>query len=353
MILAGCGTQRTREEAPRQPPEVVQAKVLHLMPSDVSDRKTWAVDIAAAFAAQGLPTTPQNLCSVVAVTEQESGFQVHPVIPGLPQIARRAIDQRAAEHHVPVLLVDAALLLKSPDGQRYRTRLESVRTESQMSDMFQDFIGMVPLGKTLFGRFNPVQTGGPMQVSVSFAEAHAGGYPYPVQKSIRNEVFTRRGGMYFGIMHLLGFPVDYPRPIYLFADYNAGWYASRNAAFQHAVSLVTGIPLQLDGDLIDYDSSEPGATELAVRTLGKQLHLSDSAIHDALERGERRDFRETRVYTRLFALADGVKHETLPRVMLPDIALHSPKITHKLTTAWFARRVDARYQRCMARGQVH
>jgi hypothetical protein len=343
MILAGCATQGARERA-RRPPEVVQAQILRLTPAGVSDRKGWAVDIAAAFAAQELPVTQQNLCAVLAVTGQESGFRVDPVIPGLPRIARRAIDERAAERHVPVLLVDAALALRSPDGRSYRTRRASVRTESELSDLFEDFIGMVPLGQSLFGRFNPVETGGPMQVSVSFARAHAGAYPYPVQKSIRSEVFTRRGGMYFGIMHLLGFPVDYPRPIYLFADYNAGWYASRNAAFQHAVSQLTGIPLQLDGDLIDYGSSEPGQTERALR--GK-LQLSDRAIRDALEQGERRDFRKTPLYKRVFTLAEQEAHTTLPRVMLPDIALHSPKLTRKLTTAWFARRVDARYRRCM------
>lgn len=332
---------------------MVQGQILRLMPAGVDEREGWAADIAAAFAAQELPATPQHLCAVLAVTGQESGFHVHPVIPGLPQIARRAIDERAAQHHVPGLLVDAALALKSPDGRSYRTRLAAVRTESELSAMFEDFIGMVPLGKRLFGRFNPVETGGPMQVSVAFAKAHAGAYPYPVPKSIRDEVFTRRGGMYFGIMHLLGFPVDYPRPIYLFADYNAGWYASRNAAFQHAVSQLAGIPLQLDGDLIDYGSSEPGQTERALRTLRDQLRLSDRAIRNALERGEKRDFRKTRLYERVFALAEQKAHTTLPRVMLPDIALHSPKLTRKLTTAWFARQVDARYRRCMAGDPGH
>jgi hypothetical protein len=348
LVLAGCATQRARE-VPRRSPAVVQAEILRLMPSGVSDAEGWARDISVAFAAQDLPASQHNLCAVLAVTAQESGFEVNSVIPGLPKIARRAIDAQAAKHHVPGFVVDAALRLKSPDGRTWGTRLASVRTESDMSDMFEDFIAMVPLGKKLFGRFNPVHTAGPMQVSVSFAKAHADDYPYPVQKSIRHEVFTRRGGMYFGIMHLLGYPVNYPRPIYLFADYNAGWYASRNAGFQHAVSLATGIPLHLDGDLIDYQSSDPGHTERAVRTLGKRLGLSDREIHAALERGEQRDFRKTRVYKRVFALADRMQHKTLPRIMLPGITLHSPKITHKLTTAWFARRVDARYRQCMAR----
>jgi hypothetical protein len=255
---------------------------------------------------------------------------------------------------VPGFLVDAALWLKSPDGRRYSERLRAVRTEKQLSAMFQDFIGMAPLGKRLFGDFNPVHTGGPMQVSIAFAEAHARDYPYPVDGSIRDEVFSRRGGMYFGIMHLLGYPVDYPQPLYRFADFNAGWYASRNAAFQHAVSLASGIPLNLDGDLVRPDAGigdPPGVTELAVRSLATRLDMSDSAIHRALERGDSRDFADGKLYARVFALAERTEHKALPRAVLPGIALHSPKITRKLTTAWFATRVDQRWQRCMARAR--
>ena len=177
--------------------------------------------------------------------------------------------------------------ISSSNGQSYSERLDKVRTEKDLSDIFDDMIDRVPMGQKLFGHLNPVHTGGPMQVSVAFAEAHAKGYPYPIDGSIRREVFSRRGGMYFGIMHLLGYPADYSRPIYRFADFNAGWYASRNAAFQNAVSRASAIPLALDGDLIDFGSDKPGSTELAVRTLGKRLNMSDSAIRRALEKATR------------------------------------------------------------------
>src|SRR3546814_14758187 len=126
-----------------------------------------------------------------------------------------------------------------------------------------------------------------MQVSIAFAEAHAQDYPYPVEGSIRDEVFGRRGGMYFGIAHLLGYPANYPQPLYRFADFNAGWFASRNAAFQQAVSLASGIPLALDGDLVKPDAGfadPPGTTELAVRALAAQLDMSDAALHRSEER---------------------------------------------------------------------
>src|SRR5699024_7515070 len=202
------------------------------------------------------------------------------------------------------------------------------------------------LGRRLFGDANPVDTGGPMQVSVEFAEQYAGDhtYPYAFDGTIRRQVFTRRGGVYFGIAHLLAYPVSYNYMRYRFADYNAGFYASRNAAFQHAVSLASGIKLALDGDLLAYGSDHVGATERAVRALGTRLGLSDGDIHEALEKGERLDFEQTGLYRKVFELAEQAAGHTLPRAMLPRIRLESPKITRKLTTAWFAKRVDRRYR---------
>ena len=348
LVLAGCGTQRP-QEAPARKPDEVKTEIVRLLPAKTVDRQGWATDIYAAFAAQNIDPSTQNLCSVLAVTEQESTFQVDPPVPGLGKIAREEIDRRAAKVHIPGLLVSGALQVRSSTGKSYSDRLNAARSEKELSAIFDDFIGMVPMGRTLFGGFNPVHTGGPMQVSIDFAEQQARNYPYPVDGTIRHEVFSRRGGLYFGIAHLLGYPVSYKQPLYRFADFNAGWYASRNAAFQNAVSRASGVPLALDGDLVRYDSIMPGTTELAVRTLGKQLGMRNPTIRDQLEKGKSLDFEDSTLYQRVFELAEQAEGRSLPRAVLPGIVLQSPKITRKLTTAWFAKRVDERYQRCMAR----
>ncbi|GAB7529000.1 DUF1615 domain-containing protein [Pseudomonas sp. 3A(2025)] len=347
LLLSGCVTRPP--EPPPLSPEQARARIVALLPASVNDRQGWAGDIQTAFSTQDIALTPENICAALAVTEQESTFQADPAVPGLGRIAREEIDRRAARLHIPSALIDTALSLRSPDGKTYAARLAAARTEKQLSAIFDDFIDIVPLGQTLFGRFNPVHTGGPMQVSIAFAEQHAKGYPYTVDGSIRREVFSRRGGMYFGIAHLLGYPVDYPEPLYRFADFNAGWYASRNAAFQSAVSRLTGKALALDGDLILRDSLDTGATEQAVRSLGPRLDLSNAAIYNQLKKGDGQDFENTRVYARVFELAEQTAGFQLPRAILPGITLQSPKITRKLTTAWFAQRVNERYQRCMRR----
>ena len=159
-------------------------------------------------------------------------------------------------------------------------------------------------------------------------------------------MFTLRGGVYFGIAHLLGYPVSYDRMIFRFADFNAGFYASRNAAFQNAVAIASGRPLALDGDLVDF-SGDIGKTELAVRSIKNDIDLSDSQIRDALERGDSIDLEKTSNSTTVYiALAEKKRHAALPRAMIPRIDLVSPKITRKLTTQWYADRVEGRYRTC-------
>ncbi len=349
-LLAGCDGSATRPS-----PEQTRRTLDRLMPRHVKDRAAWAQDIQAAFAALDLDASTSNLCAVIAVTDQESNFSPQPKVPGLGRIARKEIETRAERKHVPLFLVRAALQLESPDGRTWDQRIAAVETEKELSDLFEELIAKVPLGRRLLADANPVRTGGPMQVGIAFAEAHADdrAYPFAHAGSIRHEVFTRRGGMYFGIAHLLDYPASYEKPIHRFADFNAGRYASRNAAFQNAVSVATGLPLDLDGDLIRHrrqkGSDGIGDTERAVRALAPKLGMDPAQIRRALSNAHRHGFEDSALYRRVFEIAEKRKGKPLPRAMLPRIRLQSPKITRRLTTAWFANRVDKRYRECMAR----
>ncbi len=116
-----------------------------------------------------------------------------------------------------------------------------------------------------------------MQVSVRFAEewarAHKGTTATP--GGVRDALYTRSGGVYYGTARLLAYPVQYDRALFRFADYNAGLYASRNAAVQAQLSQLTGRKLTLDGDLLSYDRSgrpkdEESESERAVQAFARR-----------------------------------------------------------------------------------
>lgn len=353
LLLAACAGDRA-PTAPPPNPAVVRARIVASMPASVPDRAGWAADIYAALSALGIAATESNVCAVLAITAQESSFAVDPKVANLPRIAWAEIDRRADSLGVPQTLVHLALRVRSPTGESYAERIDTAQTEGDLSRVFEDLVAAVPLGERLFSGYNPVRTAGPMQVRIDFAErwlkqADERPYPYPLDGTARQEVFTRRGGLYFGVAHLLAYPANYTAPIYRFADYNAGRYASRNAAFQQAVSTVSGIPLVTDGDLIrfDGDPGKPGSTELALRSIGERLGLGDRAIRSALEQGDGLDFDSSRLAERVWQLAEQLEGKALPRARIPTITLRSPKFTRQLTTEWFARRVQSRYERCL------
>lgn len=352
-LLAACGSSLLRPPPPQIDPDAVRAHIASLLPPTVRNRSDWAADLFSALEALGVEPSTRNVCAVLAVTEQESGYQVNPTVPNLPAIARREIEARAAKLKIPRFAVAAALEIDSPDGRSYRERLENARTEKALNDIFEDFLDQVPLGRRLFADYNPVRTAGPMQVSIAYAEAHARGrkYPFPMQGSLRDELFTRRGGLYFGAAHLLDYAADYDDMVHRFADFNAGHYASRNAGFQNALAIASGRKLALDGDLLirGENAGQPSQTELAARSLAGRLDLSEREIRRDLTRGTDADFAATRLYARVFELATRGSGRTPPRALIPRIRLQSPKITRNLTTEWFASRVDARFERCMAR----
>lgn len=357
--LAACATPpRDGPEGPAQRAErraVLRGPVLiaPLLPPRVPDRSGWAVDMQAAMSSLGVEANAENVCAVIAVIEQESDFRVDPAVPGLPAMARRELERRRERAGVPKMLVESALKLSSSDGRTYDARLDAARTERQLSEIFEDMAARLPLGKTLVAEHNPVRSGGPMQVSVAFAQSHvqARGYPDKLAGSVREEVFTRRGGLYFGIAHLFDYAAPYDDIKYRFADYNAGRYASRNAAFQKAVAMLTGVELELDGDVLRYENGKPlrevSRTEAAVRGLAAHFEMSTAEVRQDLELGRSSEFERTRLYLSVFTLADGVAGRRAPRAVVPSIVVETFKTTRRLTSNGYAARVTERYRGCL------
>lgn len=330
--------------------------VLKLLPNTLQDKEGWAMDLQLALKSLQILPTPAHFCAVIAVIAQESNFQADPSVPNLPSIVRREMEQRREKYSIPQKVVDWALDTDSRDGRTYQQRINTLKTEKELSDLVEEVVDRVPIGKKLFGNYNPVRTGGPMQVSVEFADSHVKErpYPYTMNGSVRNEVFSRRGGLYFGSAILLDYPAPYNDILYRFADFNAGRYSSRNAAFQQALAHITGKSIATDGDLLRYKNGKPApeaSTTLAILlAIRHTLKLDEAEIQRDVQLEKSPSFSKTPLYQRVFELAD--QRGTQPRTVMPAIDLKSPKFKRKLTTEWFATRVNNRYKACLQQGGI-
>jgi len=356
-----------------EPRTATADEIAGLIPETVAERREWSQAIFEAFRQNHLPGDRTSICSVIAVIGQESGFQANPVVPGLARIVRARIDRYKTKlGPLGDPLLERLLAGHAPgDPRPFTQRLDAVRTERDVDLLFRDLLAYYQANHpALFeaaawaGKLadldeltdlDPITTAGSMQVSVRFATqwAREHGGP-PSVSAVRDALYTRAGGVYYGAARLLGYPVHYDRPLYLFADYNAGYYASRNAAVQAHLARLTGLPLALDGDLLAYDrngdpSDRESASERAAQSFAARHapELTPEGIRRDLLEEKTLAFEETETY-RAVAAAEQRAGRPAEYARLPDLALNSPKLTRPLSTAWFARAVDRRYQTCLA-----
>jgi len=347
------------------------------LPDHVRDGRAWSEAILNALAANEIPVEPTSACAVIAIIGQESSFQEDPVVPGLARLARARIDRYKSKlGPIGDPLFARLLAGHAPeDARSFEQRLDHVRTERDVDVLFRDLLAYYEVnhpamftalrwaGKIVdvgdLAELNPITTAGPMQVSVHFAEqwarAHKGSAA--TSSGVRDALYTRAGGVYYGTARLLGYPVHYDQPLFRFADYNAGFYSSRNAAVQAQVSQLTKIPLALDGDLLAYQKNgeprdEDSASSRAVRRFAERFapRLSERDIRRDLLAEKTLGFEDTETYRAIKAAVQQRAGRPAEYATLPDVTLESPKLSRTLSTAWFARAVDRRYEACLARG---
>jgi hypothetical protein len=267
--VAACAARQPTAGPPAPPPSLAPAQIARLIDGRVRDRAAWGQAIADALQALGRAADPPSVCAVVAVIAQESGFQEDPVVPGLARIVQARLasyEGKLGPLGGPVFR--RLLSARSPaDPRTFDERLHQARTERDVDRVFRDMlayyqssfpltVGALGLAGKLFdvhdlGELNPVTTAGPMQVSVRFAESWARQH-HGDPTRVRDDLYTREAGTFYGTARLLAYEAAYPKMLFRFADYNAGLYASRNAALQAQLSRLAGEPLALDGDLLAY-----------------------------------------------------------------------------------------------------
>ncbi|XNM61335.1 DUF1615 family protein [Escherichia coli] len=102
---------------------------------------------------------------------------------------------------IPALLVHTALKIKSPNGKSYSERLDSVRTEKQLVAIFKsDQHGTD--GADAVGSLNAVAPVGDAG-RIAFANSVPKGIRGKWTVQFRQEVFSRRGGLWFRCCPLL------------------------------------------------------------------------------------------------------------------------------------------------------
>lgn len=378
LLASACGSDREQKAGSRRgaaPTPLGPAEIAPLLPPRVSgapQRAAWAEAIYNGLRANEVPTDRANACAVIAIIGQESGFQADPAVPGLAALVKARLERHQAKLGPLGKPIFRKLLSgRSPDDPRtFEARLEKVRTERDVDVIFRDLLAYyeasypatfdaVKLAGKLFdtgdlAALNPITTAGSMQVSVQFAERWAEakkGHP----GKVRDALYTRQGGVYYGTARLFGHEAAYPEPIFRFADYNAGVYASRNAAVQAQVGRLVGRKLALDGDLLAYDKDgEPNDEEtetLAALLLFRAQHapdLSERRVRNDARKEKTRAFEKTDTY-RAIKKAFAAKFGTQPRyATMPQVEIESPKLSSKRSTAWFAQSVQRRFEACLA-----
>ncbi|HEX5381035.1 DUF1615 family protein [Acinetobacter tibetensis] len=361
-------------------PTLNSDQIKRLIPSRTNDRSSWAKDIFDITEQLGIPQTKENICSIVAVVDQESNFVADPKVPGLGEKAVKEVQDRLTEKFTDKLgekiggtvagYFEEVLKTQPSPEDNYLSQMRRVQTERQLDELYREIFDYMSqhyhvsaltgaaklVGQDVGEKMNPITTLGSMQVHIGYAKAHKrqGGNI----AELRTDLYSQYGGLYYGIHRLMMYPTDYDKAIYRFADYNSGMYSSRNAAFQSMLNDLTEAELSLDGDLLLYnkDGSVRSAKSESERELinvfaQNNVLVTPRQIRSDLKKEKEKDFEETATYRAVTKLYEEKTGKKAFYAMMPQVVISGPKLSRDYNTNWFASRVNGRYETCMQRAK--
>ncbi|MGC8774357.1 MAG: DUF1615 domain-containing protein [Chlorobaculum sp.] len=349
LILSACSGITDSGLSEKQVEKLVRASRPNNPSPDI-----WARAIKESLEELGQPVDKEHVSAVCAVISQVSAFSISPKNSRMASILRKKIEA-AESNEVLRLLIETRLDQTTSNGQTFRENIDSIQSELDFEKWYDEFTSASVTKPILLvlkkDASDLITTAGSMQVSVKFAEE----YPKKPRNagggSVRDMLYTCKGGVFYGTAYLLDYKRNYDDWKYVFADFNAGHYSSRNAGFQKMLGRLTRRQVDTDGDLMNYENGNPSPSVTYVTFINflkdKGVELDEKRVLKDFSKEKSYDFEETWSYKTLVELYKKRYGHPIYAV-LPDIPLNSPKFVSKnLSTKWFAEQVKARYNRCM------
>ncbi|MDK1683667.1 DUF1615 family protein [Acinetobacter terrestris] len=378
LSLVACGDNSWWSK--NNEPTLEEDQIKRLVPPRVNDRSSWAKDIFDITDQLDIPQTKENICSIVAVVDQESNFVADPQVPGLGVKAVKEVQDRLDEKFKDKL-GDAIggtvagyfqeVLKNQPSPEdNYLSQMRRVKTERELDELYREIFAYMSkhyhvsaltgaaklVGQDIGEKLNPITTLGSMQVHIGYAKEHKrqGGNI----AELRTDLYSQYGGLYYGIHRLMMYPADYDKAIYRFADYNSGMYSSRNAAFQSMLNDLTAAELDLDGDLLLYtkegsirSAGSQSERELISVFAANNILVTPRQIRSDLKKEKNKGFEDTATYRAITKLYQEKTGKDPIYAIMPEVVISGPKLSREYNTNWFATRVNGRYQSCMQRAK--
>ncbi|WP_168384849.1 DUF1615 family protein [Acinetobacter indicus] len=378
LSLAACGDSAWWNKGDE--PSLDADQIKRLIPSRVKDRDSWAKDIYDISEQLGIPQTKENMCTIVAVVDQESNFVADPQVYGLGEKAVKEVQERLDEKFKDKLgeaiggtiagyFQDVLKNHPSPEDN-YLSQMRRVKTERELDELYREIFDYMAkhyhvsaltgaaklFGQNIGEKLNPITTLGSMQVHISYAKEHKrqGGNI----AELRTDLYSQYGGLYYGIHRLMMYPADYDKPLYRFADYNSGMYSSRNAAFQSMLNDLTEAELDLDGDLLLYtkdgavrSQKSQSERELISVFAKNNFIITERQIRADLKKEKDKGFEDTMTYRGVSKLYQETTGKDPIYAIMPEVVISGPKLSRDYNTNWFATRVNGRYTTCMQKAK--
>lgn len=342
-------------------------KIANAMPNRNQDKTAWANDIYDIFNTLKIERNKQNICSAIAIIDQESNFKADPPVPNLGKTSLNELNSQLDEKLGKILAGYFRNMLKNePTPQNsFEKQILAVQTEQQLDKIYHQMFDYFSqkyytakitnvtklVGGDIAEKLDPISTLGSMQVHINYAHDYRRNNGN--SEDLRRDLYSQYGGLYYGIHRLMLYPASYPEPIYRFADYNSGMYSSRNAGFQKMLAEISKQKLDLDGDLLIYTSKGQSQSEKALNLLAQQgvIALTPSQIASDLKKEKTQAFETTQTYQTISSLYKMKTGKNPLTAIMPQVVISGAKLSKDYNTQWYADSVNKRYLSCLAKAK--